>query len=69
MYEVSFLRFTYIKLFVEAVVENQIVRHANTVRFHWMTLPVIIISYFWIVEVCHLFHNHSACIDVANIIR
>lgn len=40
-----------VHFFVEAVIDHQVVRHADTVGFHGMTLAVVIVAYFGVVEV------------------
>jgi hypothetical protein len=38
---------------VKSVVNDEIMSHADSVRFHWMTLTVVIIADGWFVEVCY----------------
>ncbi len=40
-----------VHFFVEAVIDHEIVRHADTVGFHGMALAVVIVAYFGVVEV------------------
>ncbi len=40
-----------VHFFVEAVINHEIVRHADTVGFHGMALAVVIVAYFGVVEV------------------
>lgn len=32
-------------LSVEAVVEEEVVSHANSVRLHWVTLSIVVVTY------------------------
>ena len=36
---------------VETIIYDEIVRHSNTVGFHWVSLAVVIIAHLGIVEV------------------
>ena len=40
-----------IHLFVEAVIDHEIVRHADTVGFHGMALAVVVVAHLGVIEV------------------
>lgn len=37
--------------FVEAVVHDEVVGHADAVGFHWVALAVVVVAHFGIVEI------------------
>ena len=45
----------YVELFVESVVQNEIVRHTHAVRLHRMALSIVEVAHLRIIEVSNLF--------------
>ena len=41
----------YVHAFVEAVIDNEVVGHADSVGFHGVALAVVVVTYFGVVEV------------------
>ena len=52
-------------LLVEAIVEQQVVSHANTMRLHGMALAIVVVANVRVVEVAHPLlaarARHHAC--------
>ena len=46
-------------LAVETIVYDKVVCHADTMGFHGMPLPIMVVTYFSVVEVRHSTGSHA----------
>ena len=58
----------YLKIVVQAIVQDEGVCHLDAMRLHRMLIAVMVVANFWVIEVCYLSRNvKSASNTVGNI--
>ena len=51
---------------VQAIMKDQVMRHANPMRLHWMALAIVVVPKFRIIVVGHLRSSVESFIDDSN---